>query len=302
MEINIIKAIQSISNAFFDTFFLLCTRLGEEIFFFVLFSIFYWCYSKKSALKLSVFYMISAGVNFVLKALISRPRPYVADSSIINNKPAYGTSFPSGHSQSYALLATTTSLENHKYHHGSKSFRITIDIVLILGGCLVALSRMYLGQHYLTDTIAGLLIGFAVAYLCEMVFLSIEKKMSKKTIVIMLVCGAIFGLLAILVLALMKVDSVSVYKYLLIAICLIVGYFLEDRYIHYQPSTHAKKSLIRAVVGVFVLLVVYILIKCLIPNDWSTYLVCVLGSFMSTILLPWVFKMLDKEGKNHDHV
>lgn len=290
MEIALIKTIQSISNSFFDVFFLLCTRLGEEIFFFLVFSVIYWCFSKESALKLGLFYVISAGANFVMKSLVNRPRPYVADNTILNKKPAFGTSFPSGHSQNYALLASTASLDMHHNRIGSKRFRISIYIVFLIGAILVPISRMYLGQHYLTDTIAGLIIGFAVTLVCEMIYIYLKKKIDKTTTKFLLLGTIIVAVVAMIIAAILSISSVSVYKYLIIATCLIGGYLIEDTWIKYEPDKNVKMACFKASIGLIVFLAIYFSIKALVQGAWGTYLVCGVGALVSTVVLPLLFK------------
>lgn len=298
MEIALIKAIQSIGNSFFYVFFLTCTRFGEEIFFFLVFSIIYWCFSKESALKLGLFYVISAGVNFVMKSLVNRPRPYVVDQTIQNKKPAFGTSFPSGHSQNYAVIASTVSLNMHHGRIGTKRFRVIIYVLFGIGAILVPLSRMYLGQHYLTDTLAGLIIGFAVALVCEMIYLFLKKKIDKKTTNFLLLGTTIVGIIAIIVASILSIRSVNVFKYLIIAVCLIGGYLIEDTFIHYVPDKDVKSAFFKASIGLIVFLAIYFTIKGLIGGAWGTYLVCAIGSIVSTVVLPFLFKYLFRKKEN----
>lgn len=292
MEIALIKALQSISNGFFDVFFSLCTRLGEEIFFFLVFSVIYWCFSKENAMKLGLFYVICAGVNFVMKSLVNRPRPYVADSAVQNKRPAIGTSFPSGHSQNYALVASVTSLDIHHDKIGSKTFRLVVYIVFGVGAILVPISRMYLGQHYLTDTLAGLLIGLAVAYILEMLYEYLKKKISKRTTSYLLLGLVVLGVVAMLVAYLVGIHSVSVYKYLIIATCLVAGYLVEDRWIKYQPDKDVRLGCLKASMGLIVFLAIFLTIKAFLPGAWGTYLVCGIGSIVSTVILPLAFKWI----------
>jgi undecaprenyl-diphosphatase len=93
-------------------------------------------------------------IRFGLSELIHRARPFVDNASIQflgHNHTVNGYSFPSGHStQSFFLVYfLTTYLKTNKW--------ITVSLYLL--ALLVALSRVYLGAHYVLDVLAGGLLG-----------------------------------------------------------------------------------------------------------------------------------------------
>ena len=98
MEIAIVKFFQDLANGFFDAFFWFITKLGEETVFLMVLAFVYVCYSKKFAVKLSMYYLVSVGFNSVMKLIVRRPRPYIASSEIVDRLHTNGYSFPSGHS------------------------------------------------------------------------------------------------------------------------------------------------------------------------------------------------------------
>jgi membrane-associated phospholipid phosphatase len=62
----------------------------------------------------------------------------------------YGHSFPSGHSASaFALFLTLSVLSRNRF----------IQVISFVLACAVAYSRVYLSQHFLSDILAGSLIG-----------------------------------------------------------------------------------------------------------------------------------------------
>ena len=97
-----------------------------------------------------------------LKHLFMHPRP-THDPLIqnlvhvVNDYRGGNYGFPSSHACNSFALATFISLL-------SKDRIITIT--LILWATLNAYSRMYLGVHYPTDILAGLLLGIGIAVLC----------------------------------------------------------------------------------------------------------------------------------------
>ena len=66
------------------------------------------------------------------------------------------TSFPSGHAAAVAVYAAVAR----------RSDRLPFGIVAA-GALLVAVSRVYLGTHYLSDTVVGVLIGIGTVLLAE---------------------------------------------------------------------------------------------------------------------------------------
>jgi undecaprenyl-diphosphatase len=97
-------------------------------------------------------------VSQTVKALIRRPRP---DTAAMLGSPASGWSFPSGHTLlTSALLGalvliawqTTTTL----------LLRAALTAAAVSAALLMGLSRMYLGDHWLTDVLASYALAVAV--------------------------------------------------------------------------------------------------------------------------------------------
>ena len=122
--------------------------------------------NKKIGILIWINLAISTIINQVLKNIIQRPRP--TEFRIINQN---GYSFPSGHSMASAafygfLIYLIYKKVKNKY---LKWTLISLLSILII---LVGASRVYLGVHYTSDVIAGILIS--TSYL--IMFTSIAKK------------------------------------------------------------------------------------------------------------------------------
>ena len=96
--------------------------------------------------------------DVLLKHLINRTRPYeVIDSLSILISRQDSTSFPSGHTS--AAFASWTALRlTIPQVLDKKKARLFLILTLILA-ILISLSRMYVGVHYPTDILGGLVLG-----------------------------------------------------------------------------------------------------------------------------------------------
>jgi undecaprenyl-diphosphatase len=90
----------------------------------------------------------------LLKSLVDRPRPYVADTTLqtVGARPG-STSFPSGHAAGSVAAALVLAATWRRARAG-----------IWLVAALVAVSRVYLGVHYPTDVVAGALVGWAAGW------------------------------------------------------------------------------------------------------------------------------------------
>lgn len=107
--------------------------------------------------------LAAAGTTWLLgqgvKRAVDRPRPYQADAGGTRKmiaEPA-GTSWPSSHP---AVLTSFTRVAARELGLGTLSRAALSGLDLSVAG-----SRVYLGVHYPSDVVAGLLMGRAVARL-----------------------------------------------------------------------------------------------------------------------------------------
>ena len=103
---------------------------------------------KWAALYFAIATILSAGLVQLLKNLYERPRP---QDILVTADPG---SFPSGHTANAATMAVVLSLVLR---------RVWIWAAGVVYTVIMLLSRTYLGAHWLSDTIGGLVLGSAVA-------------------------------------------------------------------------------------------------------------------------------------------
>lgn len=163
MELSIIHWLQSIRSGFLDSFFFLFSAFAEYGCFVLVFVWLLLFYRKKLYAYFIVTYGAAVGINFLLKQLFARMRPWMADRSvaaIFERNTDY--SFPSGHSVSIAVAACFATFFVYKTVR-AKGWRICATIGIWTITILCAVSRMYLGQHYLSDIFTGICLGIFVS-------------------------------------------------------------------------------------------------------------------------------------------
>jgi undecaprenyl-diphosphatase len=91
------------------------------------------------------------GVSFLLKDATHRPRPFVAHHEIHPLYAVHSSSFPAGHAATAFAGATVLAYVARR-----------AAPVLFLVAALIGFSRVYVGDHYPTDVLAGAAVGVLV--------------------------------------------------------------------------------------------------------------------------------------------
>ena len=89
----------------------------------------------------------------LLKNIFNRPRPFVVEPWVTPLTFAAGPSLPSGHATISMAMAVVLG------HHYPR-FRVIFYLLAVLSG----LSRVYLGVHYMSDVLAGFVLGGVVGW------------------------------------------------------------------------------------------------------------------------------------------
>ncbi len=270
MELNIIKAIQSIRNGFFDVFFEGVTILGEEMVFILLFSIAYWCYNKRESIKFIFIFLLSSILNLSLKEIINRDRPIGIEGVFsLREQTATGKAMPSGHTQG----ATTFYYYIMKYFN-RKWLWILGSIII----ALVGISRIYLGVHWPTDVIVGILLGIGMVYLGLWVF----KEMKEYMLYVMIIVSN-------LALVLFFSDDLITATAIITGAC--IGVMIESRWIDFTEKASFRTQIIKVLIGIIGVLVIKEGIKLITPDiylvDYIRY--TLLGLWVSAGA-PYFFK------------
>lgn len=171
LDAQILLYIQEhIRNDTLTTFFINFTRLGNGGILWIATSLILMCFKKtrKVGFICGLSLLIGALItNVVLKNIIARTRPfYTIDElvTLINYPKDY--SFPSGHSTSWFAGGMSMFLCVKK----------RFSFIFLILAILMAFSRLYVGVHYTTDVICGLIIGIISAIISYFVIKALYKK------------------------------------------------------------------------------------------------------------------------------
>jgi undecaprenyl-diphosphatase len=100
-------------------------------------------------------------LNNALKLFFNRERPDVFEWQT----HAASSSFPSGHAMSATVVYGTVAylLARLQKHTWSRAITLTAAVLMI---GLICLTRLYLGVHYPSDVLAGIIVGLAWSAFC----------------------------------------------------------------------------------------------------------------------------------------
>ncbi len=152
-SLEFLVSLEQFRSAFTNALFIGASALGSEEAYLALLTIIYLCVDHRFGFRLLVMFLVSAYCNAQLKAAFDTQRPYVAYPDEVH--PLYvasgqGGSFPSGHSQSAAVVWGLIASRQ-------RSWAVRGALVALIA--LIAFSRLYCQVHWPVDVVGGLSIG-----------------------------------------------------------------------------------------------------------------------------------------------
>ena len=274
MEIQIIKAIQSLSCPFLDFIFKLITMLGEELFILVGIGAVYWSIDKKAGRYLSYALFSTMAINNLVKDFFKMTRPIgIPDIKSSYTATATGYSFPSGHAQiSSTFFTAKARLAQKRIYY----------LAAIAISSLVAVSRLYWGVHYPKDVIVGMALGIIIAFLCKAV---LERYDNEKKVYLVTMLGLLptvfFGTTP---------DFTKSYGSFA---GFVAAMYFEDRFVKFTTEITKIKKWLRVIVGMALLFAMRSSLRLIMPKyiifDSIQYF---LISFIGLGVYPLLFKKL----------
>ena len=262
---KVLYALESIRMPWLDTVMAAITHLGEETVFMVAALFVFWCVSKRHGYYLLAIGFAGTVLNQFLKLLFRIPRPWVLDSdfTIVESARAQATgySFPSGHSQN--AIGTFGGIARFTRRKWVRAAAIVVAV-------LVPLSRMYLGVHTPLDVGVAAVIAVALVFA---LYPLMERSDSRHGVM-----GAVLAVMLALAVGYLlfvslypfpaDVDAANLasgvenaWKLLGATVGMLVGWWLDVRFIHFDTRAVWYVQLIKLVGGLALLLGIRAVLK-----------------------------------------
>lgn len=168
LDSMIINFIQGLENPVLTSIYLNTTNIADQkpsaIITAIIVIILFVSKFKREALFLTLTMGTCGIVMAFIKTLFNRPRPIIHRLVELNS-----LSFPSGHTTSATILYLTLALILIKLVVNGKNAYIAI-LIAIVGILFIAGSRVYLGVHYPTDTMAGMCLGIVIVLFYNVIY------------------------------------------------------------------------------------------------------------------------------------
>ncbi|HDR7977622.1 TPA: phosphatase PAP2 family protein [Bacillus cereus] len=263
----------SLEGSVLTAFLKLVSIIANETLYLIVISISYWCVSKRKAFHMIVMLCFSGYIGIMVKEFMKIPRPYTYDGiEALYEKSAAGYSFPSTHVQ----LSTT--------FWGSFMILCKKRIVWIIGIIfiiLVAISRLYLRVHWLSDIIGAVLFSVIVVYLYTKVTMGLS---DRKFILLQRI------ILAVSLIMYVMTSQVDNLKLLGVLTGSTIGIMLENHFINMNESNDFKMQVVKTILGLSIMLIMQFILKKVIPDMY--YLRYAVTGITITFLCPFMFHML----------
>lgn len=170
--------IQSFQQPLLNVLMELISFLGNPIFWFGVAAYYFWSNREHDSFYLMNLIAFVGIITDALKLIVERARPSAKEFNVIKSslssiEQSYSNnySFPSGHT---TLIAAVTAY----FLPYKKNWKKIILLALLL---LVPISRMYLGMHFLSDVIAGILLGTIIGRFNDLLRKKTEEKRIRLT-------------------------------------------------------------------------------------------------------------------------
>ena len=247
--------IESWHTSVLDTFFAGVTQLGDEMFYLVLLTLLYWCFSKQVGMGVAYAFMFSTYANSWLKDLFAIPRPddlmlnQVLDDASITQRltPLFdetSPSWPSNHTQGAVVTWGYLALQV------KKRWFLVVAVTL---AALIAFSRIYGGVHFPQDVIGGALIGLVLLAL----WVTGEQRV--RTTLAALPLGSKLGLAVGIPLAALLLHPTPGSATVMGAIAgMGVGHVLEEHTLRFSPEGEWLPRVLRGLLGLVIIIGVYL--------------------------------------------
>ena len=292
----------------------------------------YWCLNKRTGEWMILSLGLSITLTDFIKIIACIPRPWLFDGRLnlaeAASSSATGFSFPSGHTtyaaSTFGLAAVYASNGPKKGEEGSgkltaigsvKKRRIWLSVLFIVVVLLVALSRNWLGAHTFKDVAVAMVLSAAVAVAMYWVMKLLQSKPKADLWVLVIILALVLGmsLYAEFAPAPVVTDGAGnvldldhyvlrndVFGSMGILTAIVVGWFVERRFIGFTDATTWRERIVRGVVGLALFGLAYFVLAGLLTS-WipGAHLAKFCKRFVGFIFPSLVVPLLIKLYQNH---
>ncbi|TLN15044.1 phosphatase PAP2 family protein, partial [bacterium] len=163
--------------------------LWKEEFIMILLPAIYWCWDAVLGFRVGAVLMLGNSVNAILKLAFHTPRPYWINPEVKAFATESSFGMPSGHAQNATLLWGRLA-------YAIRCRWVTVVFIVII--FLIGVSRIYLGVHFITDVVAGWLIGVALLWIVMRLEKSVSAWLGAKPVAIQILWAFLSSLAVIL--------------------------------------------------------------------------------------------------------
>lgn len=274
------------------------SALGSEEFFLVFLPAIYWSIDKRLGRQLGYIFLLSALINNMLKNIFRQPRPFWLEPDI-KQGDAEGYGIPSGHVQNvtavFLLLAASVR----------RNWAWLLALLYIL---LMALSRLYLGVHFLQDIAVGFAVGLLVfgAFLMwqQTFFDRYSKQILGRRLLLMVLIPVVLAVVyigALLLLGLPNMDApwasfipaaeLNGHEDVVSTVAGLLGFgvgiLLESSRIRFRAGGPIWQRIIRYILGIAVAIGIWAGLRAVFPAE-PAWLALPLRFLRYLLLLLWV--------------
>ncbi|MGB7961187.1 MAG: phosphatase PAP2 family protein [Nitrososphaeraceae archaeon] len=163
-------------SSYLNQFMIWMTLYGKEMFWLVtiilMFTLGGWI-GKKVAVIMVICMIVLIPIGFLTKDIVKRQRPLIPKEDFILQIDAE-YAFPSGH----AMIVSANAAVALALFRITRKQRI-ITMILALEAALVCISRIYVGGHYPSDVVGGVLLGVGIFF----IIISLQNNLETKIMI-----------------------------------------------------------------------------------------------------------------------